>query len=78
MSTYGSVLSGMFLDLINDTSLVHLPTRLNNTLDLVFCTYPKIANLSTVPDHDAILDINRHSMPSAKKHKIALYHKGKH
>ena len=83
--TYGSVLNNMFLNLINNTSLeqfVHLPTCLDNTLDLVFCAYPKIANLSTVPgisDHDTItfhLDINRHSMPSAKQHKIALHHKG--
>ena len=57
----------MFLDVINDNSLeqfVHLPTRLENTLDLVFCTYPKIVNISTVPgisDHDALtfhLDIH--------------------
>ena len=75
----------MFLDVINDNSLeqfVHLPTRLENTLDLVFCTYPKIVNISTVPgisDHDALtfhLDINKHATPSTKQHKIALYHKG--
>ena len=64
-----------------DTSLeqfVHLPTCLDNTLDLAncFCTYAKIANLSAVPgisDHDAItfhLDINRHSMPSVNNTKL--------
>jgi len=56
--TYGSALNKSFLDLINDTSLeqfVHSPTRLNNLLDFVFCTYPKINDLSTMPgisDHD--------------------------
>ena len=83
--TYGNALNNMFLDVINDNSLeqfVHLPTRLENTLDLVFCTYPKIVNISTVPgisDHDTLtfhLDINKHATPSTKQHKIALYHKG--
>ena len=51
-------------------------------LDLVFCTYPKINNLSTVPgisDHDAItfhFDINKHSTSSVKQHKVPLYHRG--
>ena len=82
---YGSVLNTSFFDLINDTSLeqfVHSPTRLNNLLDLVFCTYSKINNLSTVPgisNHDAItfhFDINKHSTSSIKQHKIPLYHRG--
>ena len=77
--TYGNALNNMFLDVINDNSLeqfVHLPTRLENTLDLVFCTYPKIVNISTVPgisDHDALtfhLDINKHTTPSTKQHKM--------
>ena len=71
--------------MINDTSLeqfVHSPTHLNNLLDLVFCTYPKINNLSTVPgisDHDAItfhFDINKHSTSSVKQHKVPLFHRG--
>ena len=83
--TYGSVLNASFLDLINDASVeqfVHSPTHLNNLLDLVFCTYPKINNLSTVPgisDHDAItfhFDINKHPTSSVKQHKVSLYHRG--
>jgi len=70
--------------LINDTSLeqfVHSPTRLNNLLDIVFCAYPKINNLSTVPgisDHDAItfhFDIKKLSTSSVKQHKVLLYHR---
>jgi len=83
--TYGSVLNTKFLDLINDSSFeqfVQSPTRLNNILDLVFCTHPKIANLSTVTgisDHDAItfcFDMNRCPTSHVKYHKIPLYHKG--
>ena len=65
-----------------DTRFVHSPTHLKNLLGLVFCTYPKIINLSTVPgisDHDAItfhFAINKHSTSSIKQHKVPLYHRG--
>ena len=82
--TYGSSLNNLFLDIINDTSLeqfVHLPTRQDNILDLVFSSRPKISNLYTVPgisDHDAItfvFDIIHKSTSSKNQHKVALYHK---
>jgi len=82
--TYGTKVTDLFLDVINDTGFeqfVDLPTHRNNLSDLVFSTYSNVLDLIIIPgmsDHKAItfyINILNKFTKTNFGCKVTLYHK---
>jgi hypothetical protein len=73
--SYSTTINDHMLDLSRDfglTQMVNTPTREDNILDLLFCTYPGMASTpNTIPamsDHQAVvMDINMKSVTTKRK-----------